>query len=298
MMDWNVVVTVRHDYGRAIGLLRSLGAVERTGLYNVIRMRVPDVHALLDQLVQLPPEGRFFDTISHVVPVTHKVAFTTADELERNVMEIARRWLPQLAGKSLHVRVRRRGHKGQIHGLDLERQIGGALLDALAERGTPGRIELDDPDAVIAIELIRDEAGLALWTRAELAQYPFLRASIERGAARRPPPVAAESAPSRAMLAATSSTRPRLRGDHRATREEIAELLGDLGRLTVDQLLATGATIGEIAEAISAIEDEDAFGEMHHPPSTPREAEVRAILEDLVFENFEEQASEREIART
>jgi tRNA(Ser,Leu) C12 N-acetylase TAN1 len=294
-MNWNVIVTVRHDYGRAVQLLRKHGTIERTGLFNVIVMRVADVHALLEQIEQAA-DPRFFDTISHIVPVTHKLTFSTAEDLERQALAVALGWQAQLAGRSVHVRMRRRGHKGEIHGAEVEHQLGKMLLDELARRGTPGRFEHDDPDLVIAIETIRDEAGLALWTRAELERYPFLRASIERGASRRAPGAPRESAPSRELLASATEIAARSPTAHPASASEIVDLLGELEPLTLEKLVATGATIGEVAEAVSAIEDEDAFGEMHHAPSTPREAEVRAILEDLVFEDFEDRESE--IART
>ena len=83
-----------------------------------------------------------------------------------------------------------------------------------------------------------------------------------------------------------------------ASAAEIFGLLGEVEPLTLDQLLATGATIHEVAAAVNAIEDEDAFGEIHHAPLSSREAEVRAILEELVFEIAEEREAEREIART
>lgn len=298
MMDWNVVVTIRRDFDRAVGLLRKLGTIERTGLYNVVVMRVPEVRAALDQIAQLPADERFFETISHVIPVTHKLSFTTVEEFERGARDIALAWAPQLAGKSVHVRIRRRGHKGELHGRELERRIGGAVLEELARRGTPGRCALDDPDAVIAIETIRGEAGLALWTRADLAGYPFLRVSIERGASRQASPASSGSAPSRAILAAASGLAARAGTGHPATASEIVALLGELEPLALEKLLATGATIGQVAEAVSAIEDEDAIGEVHRAPSTPQEAEVRAVLGALVFEDVEERESEREIART
>jgi tRNA(Ser,Leu) C12 N-acetylase TAN1 len=297
-MDWNVVVTVRHDFDRAIGLLRKLGMVTRTGLYNVLVMRVPDVRALLDRISELSADEHFFDAISHVVPVTHKLSFATADDFARKAQDVVLAWCPQLAGKSLHVRMRRRGHKGELHSVELEQRIGRALFDELARRGTPARFDLHDPDAVIAIETVRDEAGLALWTRDDLQRYPFLRAAIERGASRAEAPRAIESAPSRDLLAAGTALAAHQHDGHRATAAELVELLGDLEPLTLERLLATGATIGEVAEAVSAIEDEDARGEPHHAPSTPREAAVHAILTELTFEDFEERESEREIART
>lgn len=298
MIDWNVIITVRDDFERAMGTLRKLGTTERTGLFNVIAMRVPDVRALLEQIARLPAPEHFFSTISHVVPVTDKFSFSTPEEFERKARDILLGWAPRLAGKSLHVRVRRRGHKGELHGQELERQLGGEILDELARRGTPGRIALDDPDAVIAIETLRDHVGLALWTRADLARYPFLRASIERGVSRHEPQEVAEHAPSRRRLGSVTETAARSRMRHPATRSEIVELLGELEPLTLERLVTTGATLDEVAEAVCAIEDEDAFGEIHHAPSTPREAEIRAILEELLFEDFEEREAEREIART
>jgi hypothetical protein len=83
-----------------------------------------------------------------------------------------------------------------------------------------------------------------------------------------------------------------------ASATEIFGLLGELEPFTIERLLATKATIGEVAAAVNALEDEDAFGETHRAPSSSREAEVRAILEELVFEDAEEREAEREIART
>jgi tRNA(Ser,Leu) C12 N-acetylase TAN1 len=296
VIDWNVIITVHRDFDRAIGLLRKLGTVERTGLYNVLVMRVADVRALLDEVSELAAREPLFDIVSHVVPLTHKISFTTAGELEHKAREIVLAWAPLLAGKTMHVRMRRRGHKGEFHSQDIERHLGDAVFEELERRGTWCRFALFDPDAVIAIESLRDDAGLALWARADLERYPWLRASIERGASRQPQATVPTSAPSRTMLAATGDVG--VDDGHPASAVEIVSLLGQVEPLTLDQLLATGATIDEIAEAVSAIEDEEAVGEEHHAPTTAREAEVRAILEDLMFESFEEREAEREIVRT
>ena len=71
-MDWNVIITVRGDFDRAIGILRRLGSVERTGLYNVLVMSVLDVRAFMEQITWATGE-HFFDTISHVVPINEKM---------------------------------------------------------------------------------------------------------------------------------------------------------------------------------------------------------------------------------
>jgi hypothetical protein len=83
-----------------------------------------------------------------------------------------------------------------------------------------------------------------------------------------------------------------------ATTAEIIGILGEVESLTLDKLLATGASADEVQRAVCAIEDEDSFGEQSHAPSSPREAEVRAILEELVFEEIDDRESEGDIAHT
>ncbi len=74
-----------------------------------------------------------------------------------------------------HVRLYRRGFKGRLSSHDEERFLDDALLQALEAAGTPRRITFDDPDAVIDVETLGNWAGLSLWTRADLARYPFLK---------------------------------------------------------------------------------------------------------------------------
>ena len=76
------------------------------------------------------------------------------------------------------------------------------------------------------------------------------------------------------QLARMSQTTP-------ASSKDIHAMLGDLDPLVVERLVATGATIEEIDEALREIEDEHGFGEMVHVPSSPRVAEVRAVLDEL-----------------
>lgn len=67
-----------------------------------------------------------------------------------------------------------------------------------------------------------------------------------------------------------------------ATHAQIAELLGDVDDLFVKRIEDTGASLDEIGEALGDLESEDVLGEPAHIPSSPRVAEVRAILEELM----------------
>ena len=71
-----------------------------------------------------------------------------------------------------------------------------------------------------------------------------------------------------------------------ASYEQIVEVLGDVDPLFVRRVEDTGASLDEIGEALGDLEDEDAGGE-RRIASSPRVAEVRAILEEL-FDDPEE----------
>ncbi len=70
-----------------------------------------------------------------------------------------------------------------------------------------------------------------------------------------------------------------------ATATDVNRLLGEVDPLVLERILATGATPDEIGEALRVVEDERGFGEEPHLPSSPRVAEVAAVLDEMdVFE--------------
>jgi hypothetical protein len=79
-----------------------------------------------------------------------------------------------------------------------------------------------------------------------------------------------------------------------ATSDEVAALLGELDPFIMERILAVGASVDEIDEARRATEDELAFGEEPHVPSSPRVAEVRAILDEVVVDDVTQGDEERE----
>jgi tRNA(Ser,Leu) C12 N-acetylase TAN1 len=171
--DWNVVATARgRDFRRARDLLAKLGRVGRTDYYNVLVMRVDDVEALLDQLGALGPDA--LASVGHVRPARRTFGFQTPEEFEARARDVALDWVSELASSSFHVRLHRRGFKGRIASPEEERFLDDALLEALEQRGTPGRVRFEDPDAIVAVDTVDNRAGMALWTRDQLLRYPFL----------------------------------------------------------------------------------------------------------------------------
>ena len=152
------------------------GAVIPSPFSNVVTMRVDDLEGILDDLLAaFTADPRVRASVSRFVPLQHTFTFRSNDAFERNVAATSSEWTEDLAGKSFHVRVHRRGGDTRLDAADEAALVGQVVLDALQAAGTNGRVDFDDPDAVIDIETVGNEAGMSLWTRADLNDYPFLR---------------------------------------------------------------------------------------------------------------------------
>jgi tRNA(Ser,Leu) C12 N-acetylase TAN1 len=139
-------------------------------------MRVDDLRAFLEGFDALVAKDESLaNSISRVVPVTHTFQFQSPEEFERKAWEIAREWVPALKGASFHVRMHRRGFKGRLSSQVEERFLDRFLLERLEEENSCGQIDFEDPDYIIAVESVGQQAGLSLWTREDLERFSLLR---------------------------------------------------------------------------------------------------------------------------
>ncbi len=177
MFHWNVVVSLHeHSFRRAFELLQGLGAVYTTDFLNVLVMEVSNIPRFLETLnVWVSDDPNLLQLLARVVPVTSTFSFQSPEEFETKAKEAVLYWLPILAGKNFHVRMHRRGFKGRISSHDEERFLDKILLEELGKMGNPGHITFEDPDAIIVVETVGQQAGLSCWTGEELQRYPFLR---------------------------------------------------------------------------------------------------------------------------
>jgi len=176
MFDWNAVVSVRaNGYKTARRYLKTLGRVERTDYYNVLALKVDDCALFLEAVKRdtgLQPELR--NALARVVPVSQSFLFQNPAEFEARAREVVPVFAPELAKRTFHVRMHRRGFRGQLASQEIERLLARQLIERLEAAGTPAQVEFDDPDAVLVIETLGQWAGLALVTREQRARYPFL----------------------------------------------------------------------------------------------------------------------------
>jgi tRNA(Ser,Leu) C12 N-acetylase TAN1 len=177
MRNWNVLVTVHENaYGRIRNLLSEFGPIDRTVFFNVLILQCHDVEEMLRRLNEkIAAEPGLLNFLARLIPVAETFSFQTHEEFEMQAREAALSFVERLKGKSFHVRMHRRGFKGKISTVEEERMLNEVILKALEDLGMPGRLNFDDPDAIVAVETLGQHAGFSLWTREDLKQYPFLR---------------------------------------------------------------------------------------------------------------------------
>jgi tRNA(Ser,Leu) C12 N-acetylase TAN1 len=177
MKEANAVINLNaRGLKQALGVLGTFGPIRKTGFFNVLLLRADNVPMMLESLKSMmagDPGSLTF--LTRIIPVSHAFIFQTPEEFEEKARKVVLGWVDSLQGKSFHVRMRRRGFKGRMSGLDEEHFLDRLLLEALGERGTPGRITFENPDAIVAVETVGSWAGLALWMREDLERYPFIK---------------------------------------------------------------------------------------------------------------------------
>jgi RNA polymerase-binding transcription factor DksA/tRNA(Ser,Leu) C12 N-acetylase TAN1 len=173
---WNVLVTAQEGAVRDLRrLLKPHGTFRGSGFRNVLLGAVEDIDRFLATLrLQLEQKPFAYAWLGRVLPI--RVGFPV--DLESFCSDVESRLgdlTAELTGKSFHVRVERRGHKGRLHTHDLELRFGEFLWNALAARGANPLISFTDPDVVIAVEIVGDAAGIALVGRAWRQAFPFVK---------------------------------------------------------------------------------------------------------------------------
>ena len=174
---WNVVATVYdREFRDAKSRLSRFGDVRASVYRNVLLMKVADIGGFLEGLERsLGEDASLANAVSRVVPVTHGFRFTTPEEFESKAGDIMSEWLPELGGKKFHVRMHCRGFKGKLSSEREEQFLGRLVLERLQEAGMPAAVDFDDPDVVIAVETVGQEAGISRWTRQQLREHELLK---------------------------------------------------------------------------------------------------------------------------
>lgn len=176
MGNWNLVATTAEGkYTQALKFLAPFGIVKPTSYSNVVMMHVRDTPAFLTRLAhEWQAQGGQLSLLQRVVPIAHTFNFSDRAMLIQRAKNVMLDWVPRLTGHSFHMRMHRRGFKDRLNSVEEEQMLSAAIIDDTGKAGARAIVSVDDPDAVIAVETIGNNAGISLWLREDLQRYPFL----------------------------------------------------------------------------------------------------------------------------
>jgi len=177
-MEWNVIVSVNGEgYQVARQLLHEYGKTHVTDYFNVIAVQVADIDEFLKQIHALyAMKVPALQNISRIIPVTHRFNFQSPEEFETRARTVVSQWLEELAGRHFYVRMHRRGFKGRLSSVEEEHFLDAYILEQLAAQGmAAAQVSFEMAQRVIAVETLGQQAGLSLWSKEQLRQYPFLK---------------------------------------------------------------------------------------------------------------------------
>jgi tRNA(Ser,Leu) C12 N-acetylase TAN1 len=176
MTPWNVLATSLE--GRRDGLLvalRKLGRFRPGGYRNVVVGTVENPIAFLSTVRDALTADPLLPTaLAKVVPIERTLRFDPLDAVNA-LAAAAEPLLDRLAGGSFFVRLERRGLKGRLHSPTLERDLADRVWRALEARGAHPSVDFADPAAVLVVETLGDQAGLAVLDRALRRDFPFVK---------------------------------------------------------------------------------------------------------------------------
>jgi len=174
--EWNLLVTAQEGAARDLKRFIRRQAVFRPGGFrNVFLGWHPDplqfLRGLADSLAAKPFANHW---LGKAVPMQHSFPVTLAtfnDDLLRHLAGV----VESLRDHSFHVRVRRRGHKGEMQTQELERRLGDFLWERLEGLGARPVVSFRDPDVILALEIVGSTAGIGLISRQLRSDFAFVK---------------------------------------------------------------------------------------------------------------------------
>jgi tRNA(Ser,Leu) C12 N-acetylase TAN1 len=170
--DWNVLVIGERDSERELlDELEEDGEFERSGFRDVVIGSVEDIVEFLEDA-----EQKKYPHLNRVIPIDD--AFYVSPE---NLVEILKkrveRYIDELElGETFGFRVERRGMKEDISSQMVEREVGGYFFDLLEKvHGRKPKVDLKNPDKLIAVEIVGNQCGIGFITREMREKYSVIK---------------------------------------------------------------------------------------------------------------------------
>ncbi len=176
MEKWNVLVTAQKRQERyLLRLLKNFGEFKGSGYRDVVIGNVADTFAFLDALEVIRRETpEKLRSLGQIVPLEENFKFDVADFMEK-AKEAICPYITQVENCKFFVRVVRRGHKGEISGMETEKELDGFILATLEDNEKRATVSIEEFEKMIVIETIENRAGVSLITREMKEKYPLVK---------------------------------------------------------------------------------------------------------------------------
>ena len=182
MLNWNVLIDVcEHSFSPAYLLLEKFGAVYQSNFENILLMKVASIPQFLADLnLRIAKDSSITNLFNRIIPVTATFSFQSQEEFETKAKETVLEWLPMLEGRKFYVRMHRKGMKDRIDRHEEETFLNLIILQESEKIGKPAQIDGVNPDLVVVVETISQQAGLSYWTRQDLQKYSWLKLDLPK----------------------------------------------------------------------------------------------------------------------
>ena len=174
--DWNVLATPRDGrFEQAKLHLCYLGITVEAPFDDLLLLEVPDIDELLEYLTDDQQcDSAMFEHFESIRPVRSEFAFETRGDFFERASELIGELAPKLGGERFSIRVHSRGGPLPEDDGAIENRLYNDLLGRLRELNEEATIGRTDCDFLIDVETVARTAGISMWDRADLRQYPFL----------------------------------------------------------------------------------------------------------------------------
>lgn len=176
-MEWNVLVTAFIRKERVLlPLLREFGEFQGSGFRDVIIGAVENRDGFFEAVERLRREhpGRVRH-LSRLAPMDRTFRFDVADLREKLKEALTPCANALVKGSTFFIRVRRRGHKGELSSLEIEQEMSGFSIDLAEKAGRQVHVRFEEPDTILIVETIGNRAGVGIITRAMRERCAFIR---------------------------------------------------------------------------------------------------------------------------
>ncbi len=176
MKEWNILATAFWGRGKdALRLLTQYGEFNGSGFKDVLQGHVEDINLFLEKLELMRQENPDRVTsLSQILPLERTFSFDLSNFMEK-LKEAVLPYVEKVEGKKFYVRAKRRGHKGEMSSLEIEKEISSFIFEELQKAGKIAQVSFSDPDVVIIVETIANRAAVAFITREIRGKYPLIR---------------------------------------------------------------------------------------------------------------------------